>query len=72
MQIIAHLPSKPKPTCSWFTGHCKSCGYPVVVTQGKQWDYRWYCSNPDCINHDAKEDLGDMEEPCWVNLEEVI
>lgn len=58
-------------TSSWFTGLCVECGYPVVVTQPNMKthptdDYRWYCSNPDCIRHIHKEHTGDMENPEWV------
>ena len=51
---------------SWFTGKCEICKYPMVVTQGDEWDYRWYCSNPDCIAHNNKQDLGDTEDPIGV------
>lgn len=49
---------------SWiFKDHvCKKCGYEIVVTQGKMWDYRYYCSNLDCKNHKEVEDLGDQED----------
>ena len=44
-------------TNSWFTGLCEHCEYPVIVTQpnidtNPSDDYRWYCSNPNCVNHD--------------------
>jgi hypothetical protein len=52
---------------SWLKSTCKECDYPVVVTQGKKWDYRWYCSNLECIHHECVDDLGDMEWPDWVN-----
>ncbi len=53
---------------SWFLKDhvCSFCDYEVVVTQGKQRDYRYYCSNPDCSNHTNPVDLGDMEDfPDW-------
>ena len=55
---------------SWITGICMECAYPVVVTQGQAGldDYCWYCSNPACENHNAKEGTFDMEHPSWVNL----
>jgi len=54
---------------SWFMKgrHCGVCHYPVVVTQGKEADYRYYCSNPDCEQHTAMEDLYDLQDPPdWV------
>jgi hypothetical protein len=54
---------------SWFTSKCKSCNYPVVVTQpsaNSNMDYRWYCSNPDCDYHNVKIETGDMEWPSFV------
>ena len=53
---------------SWFLRDhlCRECNYPVVVTQGKEWDYRYYCSNPDCEHHNDPADLGDQEDfPEW-------
>lgn len=49
---------------SWILelGDCKDCGYKIIVTQGKKWDYRYYCSNPDCKNHTDIRDLGDTED----------
>jgi len=41
---------------------CIKCEYEIVVTQGLEGDYRYYCSNLDCDNHSNIEDLGDMEE----------
>ena len=56
---------------SWMAKHseCGACRYPVVVTQPTAEsydDYRWYCSNPDCANHNEKTETGDMEQPDWV------
>ena len=41
---------------------CQDCEFEIVVTQGKIADYIYYCSNPDCPDHIAKEDIGDQEE----------
>lgn len=57
---------------SWlFKGRvCSECTYPVVVTQGKERDYRYYCSNPDCPRHSEKNDLYDVDDPPdWVQPE---
>ena len=56
---------------SWFTGICKECGYPIVVTQPDAErfptaDYWWYCSNKKCKNHQEGEHTGDMEYPEWM------
>ena len=55
---------------SWMMGDCKECAYPVVVTQGLTDldDYCWYCSNPVCSKHNAKEGTGDTENPEWVDM----
>ena len=49
---------------SWMLNNsvCKLCEYEIVVTQGFESDYYYYCSNPECENHIEGEDLGDMEE----------
>ncbi len=58
---------------SWFTGICKICGFPVVVTQ-PDWekyptdDYWWYCSNKKCEFHKEGKHTGDMEQPEWVRI----
>ena len=64
---------------SWMSDEqCKECLYPVVMTQcnhetNPHDDYRWYCSNPDCVNHDNKTCTGDMERPDWLlNIKEYI
>lgn len=41
---------------------CNKCGYEIIVTQGKEADYRYYCSNLECENHTKIEDLLDTEE----------
>lgn len=48
---------------SWIVKHseCKDCGYNLIITQSKQHDYFWYCSNKYCKNHSGEE-LGDQEE----------
>ena len=69
MDINSENKTIPKPSNSWLGGTCSVCGYPVVMTQGLRWDYRYYCSNPDCTNHTAhlEDDLGDQEDkPKWV------
>jgi hypothetical protein len=60
---------EPKRTVSWFSGYCKDCGYPIVVTQtgNDDFDYWWYCSNKLCKNHEKGEQTGDMDVPSWVN-----
>lgn len=42
---------------------CRACGYPIVVTQGKERDYRYYCSNLDCMYFNQVEDLVDTDDP---------
>ena len=63
-------------TRSWFAANrvCTECGYNVVVTQGVKADYRFYCSNPDCMNHTCNyksiDYLYDDQEPCWIITQE--
>lgn len=54
----------------WFTGFCRSCGYPVAVAsacmaQGHG-DYAWYCSNKRCERHATMTETYDMACPDWV------
>lgn len=55
-----------KDSSSWFSGLCKECGYNVVVTQSKKFDYFWYCSNKYCKHHEGHEAFDD-EDIDWVN-----
>lgn len=41
---------------------CDQCSYEIVVTQGYEGDYYYYCSNPECENHIDGEDLCDQED----------
>jgi hypothetical protein len=41
-----------------------------VVTQGREHDYRWYCSNLDCPRHANAEDHPDDYWPDWVETED--
>ena len=64
----------PDKHTSWFTGHCKECGFNVVVTQPDNDahpydDYWWYCSNKPCKHHAHGEHTGDLETPAWVELD---
>jgi hypothetical protein len=63
-------PDNPHRNSSWMSGHCRECGYPVVVTQAKDecMDYWWYCSHKSCTWHKYGEQTGDMEQPEWVVL----
>ena len=74
MRIFSHK-FQAATTLSWFlVDHtCGSCFHPVIVTQGKEADYRYYCSNPDCEMHTAMEEKFDIEDPpdwCWYYLSE--
>ena len=51
-----------RDTRSWFCGICNDCGFNLIVTQGRKWDYWWYCSNKECKNHHPGEDLSDQQD----------
>lgn len=57
---------------SWFAGQSLGvilCSYPVVVTQGKLKDYRFYCSNPDCEHHSPVDKFDSEAWPEWIDKE---
>ena len=60
----------PTAHYSWLSGQCRSCGFPLVVTQPDferfpTADYWWYCSNKKCIHHEEGEHTGDQEFPSF-------
>lgn len=60
------------PTASWLSGLCTDCGYPIVVTQSRDMDYWWYCSNKECKNHDPGEQTPDCESPTfYINKKDI-
>lgn len=56
--------------CEFRKYMCSVCGYDIVVTQGKDYDYmgfnkltyRYYCSNPDCKHHTDIRDIPDQAD----------
>lgn len=53
---------------------CVLCKYPIVVTQpnidtNPTDDYQWYCPNPSCQNHTAKEHTPDNEMASFCEVE---
>lgn len=40
---------------------CNKCSYEIVVTQSKDFDYFYYCSNKGCENHQGEELFDDEE-----------
>jgi len=54
---------------SWFENICKKCGYNVVVTQSKEKDYFYYCSNKYCDYHSGTEIFDQDDIPNWVSTE---
>ncbi len=51
---------------------CKKCEYEIVVTQGDKCDYRYYCSNLECVNHINIEDLYDVEDCSFIKKNKEI
>lgn len=49
---------------SWFLEGfvCELCEYEIVVTQAIKKDYRYYCSNLDCINHNYRLEYADQDD----------
>ena len=71
-ELQEHIEENPHWKSSWMRGHCRECGYPIVVTQATEdgMDYWWYCSNKACLWHRYGEQTGDMEQPVWVILDD--
>lgn len=51
----------------WVCGYCIDCGYIVFTAPSydPDSDYRWVCSNHECVNGKDLVFTGDMEEPPW-------
>ena len=45
---------------------CEKCSYKIVVTQSKEYDYFYYCSNKYCEHHEGVEAMDMDDEPTWV------
>ena len=42
---------------------CTNCGGGIMVTQGIDRDYLWWCSSVNCPHHHDRRDQYDDEDP---------